>query len=84
MFGACSAAAQIGDGLRAFQLLPAKTRVLSQHYIGTRGNFTASAGSAIRDVEIDVNLGLTQFTQIFEIGGNQAGVLIQSDVSDQC
>ena len=70
-----SATAQVGDGPRAYQLLPENTRVLSQYYIGTRGNFTATPGTVIRDAEIDVNLGLTQFTQTFDIGGRQAGVL---------
>lgn len=70
-----AAAAQVGDGPRAYQLLPENTRVFSQYYIGTRGNFTASAGSVIRNADIDVNIGLTQFTQTFDIAGRQAGVL---------
>lgn len=75
LLSASLATAQIGDGPRAYQLLPEKTRVLSQYYIGTRGNFTASAGSVIQNADIDVNLGLTQFTQTFDIGGRQTGVL---------
>ncbi|MEX0285936.1 MAG: transporter [Paracoccaceae bacterium] len=69
------ALAQMGDGPRAYQLLPKDTRAISQFYIGTRGNLAPSEGSVIQGANIDVDLGLTQFSQTFGLNGNQAGVL---------
>lgn len=69
------AMAQMGDGARAYQLLPKGSKAVSQFYIGTRGNLAPSAGTVIRDAEIDVDLGVTQYSQTFDINGSQAGVL---------
>ena len=78
LFWLCTAnvvAAQFGDGARAYQLLPKDTKVISQYYIGTSGNFTPSDGTVISGADIDMDLGVTQFTQTFDINGHQAGVL---------
>lgn len=69
------AVAQVGDGPRAYQTLPKDTRVLSQFYIGTRGNLTPASGIIPRDAELDMDLGITQFSQTLEINGRQAGAL---------
>jgi len=72
---AAVAVAQVGDGPRAYQTLPEDARVLSQFYIGTRGNLTPVDGAIPRGAHLDMNLGITQFSQTLELNGRQAGML---------
>lgn len=69
------AVAQMGDGARAYQLLPKDSKAISQFYIGTRGNLAPSEGTVIRGSEINVDLGVTQYSKTFDINGSQAGIL---------
>lgn len=70
------ASAQVGDGPRAYQLLPEGTKVLSQFILGTRGNVTPSDGTILRDADLDLNLGITEYSQTFDLNGHQAGWLV--------
>lgn len=62
------------DGPRAFQIIPADTRVLSAYGMFLRGNQTADPGSVVKGGDIDVNLGVLQYTQAIGIAGRQSGL----------
>ncbi|AVO38224.1 transporter [Pukyongiella litopenaei] len=71
-----SVQAQMGDGPRAYQLVPEDTRSVSQFYIGTRGNLAPSDGTVFRGADLDLNLGVTQYSQTLGLNGHQAAWLM--------
>jgi hypothetical protein len=73
MLSSTAAHAQ-ADGPRAFQIIPADTRVLSAYGMFLRGNQTADPGSVIQGGDIDVDLGVLQYTQAIGIAGKQSGL----------
>jgi len=66
-----SALAQ-GDGPRAYQVVPNGTNVLTVYALSLRGNQTADMASVIQGGDIDVDLGVVQFTHSFAVAGRQA------------
>jgi hypothetical protein len=66
-----SALAQ-GDGPRAYQVVPNGTNVLAVYGLSLRGNQTADTASVIQGGDIDVDLGVVQFTHSFAVAGRQA------------
>lgn len=72
---ASQAWAQMGDGPRAYQLVPKDSKSISQFYIGTRGNMAASDGAVFQGADLDLNLGVTQYSQTFDLNGHQAAWL---------
>lgn len=74
------------DGARAYQIIPNHTQVLNLYGIFLRGNQTADPGSVIKGGDIDVNLGVLQYTGALAVAGHQAGlfaVLPFGEVSGQ-
>jgi hypothetical protein len=67
--------AQVGDGPRAYQLVPKDTKSVSQFYVGTRGNMGANDGTVFRGADLELNLGVTQYSQTFDLNGHQAAWL---------
>ncbi len=70
-----SAAAQ-DDGARAYLLVPDKTSALSLYGIAADSNQSLDPGSTIPDAKIKVRITLTQLSQTFSIGGNQAAAFV--------
>ena len=62
------------DGPRAFQVIPAEARVLSAYGMFLRGNQKADPGSVVKGGDIDVDLGVLQYTQAVGIAGKQSGL----------
>jgi hypothetical protein len=73
MTTAASPALAIGDGPRAYQLVPAGSQILTFGYLGLDGNSSIDPGAIIRGSEIDVNVGILQYAKTFEFAGQQAG-----------
>lgn len=73
LMSASFASAQVGDGARAYQLLPEGTKTVSQFVLTTRGNITPTDGTVFRGADLDLNLGITQYSQTFDLDGHQAG-----------
>jgi hypothetical protein len=66
------AQATMGDGPRAYQLLPEGMKTLTVYGISTEGNQTANPGQIIKGADLDVNLGVLQYTHTFSIKGQQS------------
>ncbi|WP_176244834.1 MULTISPECIES: transporter [unclassified Pseudomonas] len=62
------------DGARAYQLAPVGTKMLTVHGIATRGNQSAAPGSVIRGSEVDVNVGVLQYTEVVDLAGHATAV----------
>ena len=73
MTTAAGPALAIGDGPRAYQLVPAGSQILTFGYLGLDGNSSIDPGAIIRGSEIDVNVGILQYAKTFEFAGQQAG-----------
>jgi hypothetical protein len=70
---AAQPALAIGDGPRAYQLVPAGSQILTFGYIGLDGNSSIDPAAIIRGSSIDVNVGFLQYARAFEFAGQQAG-----------
>ncbi|WP_319522338.1 transporter [uncultured Desulfosarcina sp.] len=68
------AQAAMGDGPRAYQLLPDGAKALAIYGISTEGNQTADPGQIIKGADLDVNLAVLQYTHTFSIKGQQSAV----------
>ncbi len=66
------ARAAMGDGPRAYQLIPDGMKTLAIYGIHTEGNQTADPGHIIKGADIDVDLAVLQYTHTFSIKGQQA------------
>lgn len=72
--GGGSALAQ-GNGPRSYQLLPEGSDSFSQFALWMDGNNTPTEGLVIKNADIDMTLGVSQFATTFGIAGHQAGLL---------
>jgi hypothetical protein len=63
-----------GDGPRAYQVVPNGTDLLTVFGMSLHGNQTAAAGSVVQGGDIDVDVGIVQFTHSFTMAGKQAAV----------
>lgn len=71
------------DGARAYQLAPVDTRMLSAYGIVTHGNQSTTPGSVIRGSDVDVHVGVAQYTQVVDLAGHATalfGVLPYGEV----
>lgn len=66
----------VGDGPRAYQLVPNETNIVSVFGLALRGNQSADPGTVFEGGDIDLNLGLVQYTRAFELGGRQAAGIV--------
>jgi hypothetical protein len=64
----------IGDGPRAYQLVPAGTQILTFGYIGQEGNSSLDPGATIRGSSVDVSAGFVQYVRTFEVANQQAAL----------
>lgn len=64
----------IGDGPRAYQLVPAGTQILTFGYVSQKGNSSLEPGATIRGSSVDVEAGFLQYVRTFEVSGQQAAV----------
>jgi hypothetical protein len=69
-----AAAAQQGDGARAYILVPDGTRIGSVWALNANGNGTLEPGRVFQGQDVDVSLAILQYTQTVEVGGQQAGL----------
>lgn len=65
-------ASALGDGPRAYQLVPAGSQILSFGYIGQEGNSSFDTASVIRGTKGDVDVGYLQYVKTFELAGQQS------------
>jgi hypothetical protein len=63
----------IGDGPRAYQLVPAGSQILTFGYISQDGNSSIDPGATIRGSSVEVDVGFLQYVKTFELAGQQAG-----------
>ena len=64
----------MGDGPRAYQLVPDGMNTLALYTIYTEGNQTADPGQTIKGANLDVKLAALQYTHTFRIRSQQAAV----------
>ncbi|MEM1081002.1 MAG: transporter [Pseudomonadota bacterium] len=72
----CTVVWAVGDGPRAYQPVPDGTNIVSLYGLGLRGNQAADFGTVFPDGDLDVNLGLLQYSRAFSVGGAQAAALV--------
>lgn len=71
------------DGARAYQLAPTGTQMLTAYGIVTHGNQSAAPGAVIRGSDVDVHVGVVQYTQVVDVAGHATalfGVLPYGEV----
>jgi hypothetical protein len=69
---AASPALAIGDGPRAYQLVPSGSQILTFGYIGQDGNSSLDPGATVRGASAEVDVGYLQYVRTFEFAGQQA------------
>ena len=62
----------IGDGPRAYQLVPSGSQILTFGYIGQDGNSSLDPGATVRGASAEVDVGFLQYVRTFEFAGQQA------------
>lgn len=62
------------DGARGYQLAPVGTHQLTVQYISTHGNRSLDDSVVIPGADIDVNVGVLQYTQTFRAGARSLAV----------
>ncbi|PII15825.1 hypothetical protein CR920_08445 [Stenotrophomonas indicatrix] len=73
LFSSFHAQAQ-DDGARGYQLAPVGTHQLTLQYISTHGNRSLDDSVVIPGADIDVNVGVLQYTQTFSAGPRSLAV----------
>lgn len=79
---AADPALAIGDGPRAYQLVPAGSQILTFGYISQEGNSSLEPGATIRGSSVDVSAGFVQYVTTFEVAGQQAAAFAVIPVGD--
>jgi hypothetical protein len=74
--GPGAALAEMGDGPRAYQLLPRGTQVASVYGLFLRGDVAADPALSYPGSDVNVDLAVLQYTRTFELGGQQSALLI--------
>ncbi|MCX7301481.1 MAG: transporter [Rhodobacterales bacterium] len=64
----------LGDGARAYQLVPDGTAILSFQWIAQQGNAGLDLSAPIRQTSVDIDVLVTQYTQTFRIGDQQSAL----------
>lgn len=64
----------IGDGPRAYQTLPDGRDMIAVYGVYTEGNTTADPGIIFKGADIDVTLGVLQYTHTFDVRGQQGAI----------
>lgn len=67
-------AAAIGDGARAYQLVPAGSNILSAYGIFLDGNSSFDPSTATDNANIAIDVLALQFTHQISVGGNASGL----------
>lgn len=69
---AAGPALAVGDGARAYQLVPSGSQILTFGYIGQNGNSSIDPGATVRGASAEVDVGYLQYVRTFEFAGQQA------------
>ncbi|WP_199556493.1 transporter [Sandaracinobacteroides hominis] len=72
---AAAAGAQ-GYGPRALQLVPENSNVVTVYGVALNGNQSIEPGSVVKGSDIDVTLGIAQYTRAFRLPGGQQGAVV--------
>ncbi|MCB1486452.1 MAG: transporter [Bauldia sp.] len=64
-----------GDGPRAYQLVPDGTQSYSEFLFWMSGNNAPSQGTIIEGADLNIMLGVSQYSTTVDIAGHQAGLL---------
>jgi hypothetical protein len=70
------------DGARAYALSPVGVNQLAFQALFTRGNQSLGAGTVIEGFDIDVNVGVLQFTRTFSAGDRLGAFLVVIPVGE--
>jgi hypothetical protein len=66
----------LGDGPRAYQIVPAGSQILSFGYIGQDGNSSFDPTTTIPGLKGEVDVGYLQYARTFEIAGQQSSAFV--------
>jgi hypothetical protein len=72
----------IGDGARAYQLVPDGARVLGAYGIFLDGNASLDPSTAVKNADVSVDVLAMQFTQSVSIGGQVTGLFVVLPVGE--
>lgn len=72
----------IGDGARAYQLVPAGSRVAGLYGIFIDGNSSLDPGTALQNADLSVDVAALQLTQSVTIGGQVTGLFVVLPVGE--
>lgn len=66
----------IGDGARAYLLVPEKTSILAANGLFLNGNSSLDPATAVRRADIAIDVVAMQFTQSIKTGNNASGLFV--------
>ena len=75
LFLASAASAQ-GYGPRALQLVPENSNILTVYGMALDGNQSVQPGLVLKGSDIDVTMGIAQYTRAFRLPGGQQGAFV--------
>lgn len=73
---ACNDAAAIDDGPRGYQLVPEGTNAITIIGLFQEGNQSFGPGTGLRGADIDIGVGLVQYTHSMNIAGNLGALFV--------
>jgi hypothetical protein len=66
----------VGDGPRAYMLAPANSNIVTAYGLFLDGNQALDPGVSSRNLDLDVDVGVLQYTRSFSICDNACGVFL--------
>jgi hypothetical protein len=76
LLGAAGPALAIGDGARAYQLVPDGARIFAFPYYHLDGNASFDPSATVRGSQVTVDVLAPQYTRTFSINGQQAALIL--------
>lgn len=66
----------VGDGPRAYMLAPADSQILTAYGLFLDGNQNLDPGVSSRNLDLDVDVGVLQYTHSFSLFDNACGAFL--------
>lgn len=82
LFLSCNDAAAIDDGPRGYQLVPDGTNAITVISLFQEGNQSFGPGTVLGGADIDIDIGLVQYTHSFNIAGNLGAMFVALPVGN--
>jgi hypothetical protein len=76
VFAAQAPVLAVGDGPRAYMLTPADSQILTAYGLFLDGNQNLDPGVSSRNLDLDVDVGVLQYTHSFSLCDNACGVFL--------